>query len=541
MESLNFNTEDMRATALYIRLSVDKSDGCSGEPDSVSYQRQILTNWAEEHGLGDLTEYIDQGISGTNTVDRPAFQKLVADVEKGKIGTILCKDLSRIFRNYAESGRYLEDFFPSRNVRVVAVMNHYDSSKGDDSDQQALMPIIAVFNQLYSRDVSKKIKVIRKELDLEGKPVGTKPPFGYTWNPDGSGKWAPDEEAVPTVQRIFTMFANGNSMEKIANILTAEGVPTPLDYSHARGLAIGRTQIEPGHWNYNSVKAILDREEYSGSIINFRRRKVSYKDHSMVWNDKKDWSVIKNAHAPIVDRETYQKVREIRSQKMKISALGIDPSPLIGKVFCGDCGKRMRHIRGKHMRQKDYWVCTGYRYGSTSKSCTGHFVTDEKLQQIVLDDLRRVTAKARENETAFLNTCNANKKDRSSLEAEINQTEMRINAIDPVICHLYEDKVNGVISVNEFIKLNEHYKEETKILKAKLEELRDNLAGVDTEHENERINFFVAAVKYIDMPMLTKEMVDAFISSVIVSEDKAQNTRTVRIVYRCVDAMEELE
>ena len=519
---------DMRLTALYMRLSVDNN--IEGEADSIAHQREILKSYAEEQGLGNLTEYIDQGISGTTAADRPSFQQMIKDVEAGKIGTILCKDLSRLFRNYLESGHYLEDFFPKHNVRVVAVTNHYDSTKDDDSDQAALTPIIAVFNQLYSRDVSKKIKVIRKELDQEGKPVGTKPPFGYKWNPDGSGRWVPDEEAAPTVRRIFTLFAGGTSMAEIARTLTEEGVLTPLDLSHMRGGSKDHEQEEPGHWNYSSVKAILDRPEYSGELINFRRRRVSYKDHRMLWNDKDEWSHIPGAHPAIVDEETYKKVRDIRDSKRKISTLGIDPSPLVGKVFCGDCGRSMTHVRSRNMKQKDYWICLGYRNSKSETRCTQHYITDDALMQAVLDDLRRVTLETREKQNEGLKDRIETAKRRAALKDEINEATNRLQKIQNVLSDLYEDKVGGIIPADIFTSLSTRYQQEMKTLNEKLKGLKDELSACGNPADE--VGELMASSESGMVKKLTKEIVDAYIEKIWVKDDQEKKGRTVRVAYK---------
>ena len=511
----------IKITALYCRLSID--DGADGESNSITNQKAILKTYAEEHGFYNTRYYVDDGYSGT-TFDRPGFQAMIADVDAGLIDTVIVKDLSRFGRDYLKAGYFSEVYFPDHHVRFIAIGNGIDSE--ETNEQNAFAPVLNVMNEWYAKDISKKVKNIRKMLNAEGKPVGTRPPYGYKWDPDRPGYFAIDDEPAENVRTIFRLFAEGMSMRRIADKMTAEGAIPPADYAHLQGRAKGIKLEEKGHWNYGSVGMILDRQEYRGDTVNFRKEKISYKDHRMRARNPEDWSIIPGTHEAIVDEETYEKVRAIRAAKRKMTSMGFDPCIFVGRLFCGDCGKSFTHVRGRNMRQTDYFLCNGYRKSSTTKRCTMHMINRKKLEELVLADIKEVTAIARADEQAFLQRYTRKEDGRGDLEK-------RLETVEEVIRSLYEDKVKGLIDESSFLSISEHYQAERAELKKKL----DAIPKLDTRDSAE--TFLEAAKAYIDMPELTQEILDAFVKEILIYEVKdpegGRSTKTVKIVYRCLD------
>ena len=509
-------------TALYCRLSVD--DGIDHESNSISNQKEILKAYADEHGFCNTRFYVDDGYSGT-TFDRPGFQAMLADVDAALVGTVIVKDLSRFGRDYLKTGYFSEVYFPDHHVRFIAIGNGIDSE--EKNEQNAFAPLLNVMNEWYAKDISKKVKSIRRLMDSEGKPVGTRPPYGYMWDPDRPGYFAIDEEPAENVRTIFRLFTEGMPMKRIAEKLTADGAIPPSDYAHLQGKAKGIQLEEKGHWNYNTIRMILDRQEYKGDTVNFRRERRSYKDHRMKASAPEDWSIIPGTHEPIIDAETYEKAHAIRASKRKVSSLGIDNCIFVGKVVCGDCGKVLTHVRGRNMKQGDYFMCTGSRKSSTTCKCSMHMIGRKKLEELVLSDIREVTAKARADEEAFLQR-------HRRQEDGSEELEKRLETVENVIRSLYEDKVKGLIPESIFLSMCDHYQGEKMELKEKLEAIPkpDPLDSPEA--------FMEAATKYIDMPELTGEILDAFVKQIVIYEEKdpdgGRSKKTVKIIYRCLDA-----
>ena len=296
-------------TALYPRLSHE--DELQGESNSISNQKRILETYAKQNGFTNLCWYTDDGYSGAN-FQRPGFQAMLADIEAGKVGTVIVKDMSRLGRNYLQVGMYTEMLFPQKGVRFIAINDGVDSAMGDND----FTPLRNLFNEWMVRDTSKKIKAVKKAKGLSGKPVTSKPVYGYLMDDDEN--FIIDEEAAPVVKQIYQLCLAGNGPTKIARMLTEQQIPTPGTLEYQRTGSTRR--YHPGYeckWATNTVVHLLENREYTGCLVNFKTEKPSYKMKHSIDNPIEKQAIFENHHEPIIDLQTWERVQELRKQRKR--------------------------------------------------------------------------------------------------------------------------------------------------------------------------------------------------------------------------------
>ncbi len=526
-----------KITALYCRLSVD--DSLDGDSNSIKNQKAILSKYANEHGFTNPRFYVDDGYSGTN-FNRPDFQRLLADVTDGSIGTIIVKDMSRLGRDYLKVGMYTEITFPEANVRFIAINDGVDSACAVDND---FTPFRNIINEWYAKDTSKKIKAVFRAKGLSGKHLCCVAPYGYIKDPQDKEHWIVDDEAAEIVRKIYKLCMQGYGPTQIARMLTEQQIETPTLYKKRKCLPIAAHQTEfPEIWNTETVKKILKNPAYIGATINFRTRKKSYKSKKKIDLPKEEWAIFENTHEAIIDEDTFNAVQKLREAKRRPSRVG-EVSVFSGIVFCADCGQKMYICRTAKGTQKPFFNCSTYRK-KKKDLCTSHQITVEKLSRIVLNDLRRVLGVANGHEEEFISllqsyTDKATKKKINALSNENDVCERRIQALDNIIRNLYEDKVNGVLSDERFRKLTEEYENEQNKLNNRVQEIQGILRM--EQERAESVNTFMKLIrKYTEISELTPEIVREFISRIIVHEKKkvdGKTQQTIEIIYNCVGAI----
>ena len=296
-------------TALYPRLSHE--DELQGESNSISNQKRILETYAKQNGFSNLQWYTDDGYSGAN-FQRPGFQAMLADIEAGKVGTVIVKDMSRLGRNYLQVGMYTEMIFPQKGVRFIAINDGVDSAQGDND----FAPLRNIFNEWLVRDTSKKIKAVKRSKGMSGKPVTSKPVYGYFMDEDEN--FIIDGEAAPVVRQIYSLCLAGNGPTKIARMLTEQEIPTPGTLEYRRTGSTRR--YHPGYeckWATNTVVHILENREYTGCLVNFKTEKPSYKTKHSVENPIEKQAIFENHHEPIIDTQMWERVQELRKQRKR--------------------------------------------------------------------------------------------------------------------------------------------------------------------------------------------------------------------------------
>ena len=453
--------------ALYIRLS--KEDENEGPSESVSNQKSLLEEFVRQHRLPVYGTYIDDGVSG-GTFDRPAFNRLVADIERGKINMVITKDLSRLGRDYIMTGHYMERYFPEHHVRYVSLLDGIDT--GVDSTANDITPFRAIMNDMYAKDISKKIKSVKRDKQRKGLFIGGKPVFGYKMHPTEKNKIIIDEGAAPTVRRIFALAVQGVSCRQIAARLSAEGVPTPAVYA---GLAVKSHGPYAGLWSSERISDMLANETYLGCMVQGRTRKISYKTKKCVKQKPEDWVVVQGTHEPIVSRQEFEQARAMVESRKHTRCRTYD-FLLKGLIRCRECGYPLAVINRKKRGGQDclYFVCRTYQRFTKAGACTCHSVKEKSVTEAVAEQVRAI-CEAYVNRSGLLSM--AERALRENERAQRRQQEAdelteKIKSYSAQLDRIYLDKLNGVLCEEDFFRIYEKQKAERAALEQRLEMLR---------------------------------------------------------------------
>jgi len=516
---------NLKKTALYCRLSQD--DGLEGDSNSIQNQKNILQKFAEDHHFPNLCFYVDDGFSGGN-FQRPAFQQMISDMENGEIGIIVTKDLSRLGRNQLHTGLYIEERFPMFGVRYIAINDNVDT---DSSESNDLMPFKNLFNEWFIRDTSRKIRAVLKAKAERGERPGTRAPYGYIKDPE-TKKLAVDDEAAAIVRRIFAMCASGNGPSQIARILKKEQVLTPTMYAYTR-YGMNHTCLDTAHpynWSDSAIANLLENEIYLGNTVNMKYSTKSYKDKRRVEHSREECLVFKDTHPVLITQEVWDIVQRVRKNRRRPTKME-EQNKYSGLVFCADCGSNMVLHRARTMSASyNHFTCRTYK--KDGESCTGHYIRECVLDEVVLEDLRRVTAMARERPEEFA----------AEIQREIRRQEKELAAmrkrkaeLDAIFKKLYEDSVLSRITTEQFQMLSSSYTEEQNQIAAGIpqkeadiiQRLRETVSGTD--------GFLDKAKRYMDITELTPELLRLFIEKIVVHEKEVKWSKhapqTVEIYY----------
>lgn len=523
---------NLKKTALYCRLSQD--DGLEGDSNSIQNQKNILQKFAEDHHFPNPCFYVDDGFSGGN-FQRPAFQQIISDMENGEIGIIVTKDLSRLGRNQLHTGLYIEERFPMFGVRYIAINDNVDTDSNESND---LMPFKNLFNEWFIRDTSRKIRAVLKAKAERGERLGTRAPYGYRKDPD-TKKLIVDEDAAAIVRRIFAMCAGGSGPSQIARILKKEQILTPTMYAYTR-YGITHTCLDTAHpynWSNSAIANLLENEIYLGNTINMKHSSRSYKDKRRGEHPREECLVFENTHPALITREVWDMVQRVRKNKRRLTKME-EQNKYSGLVFCADCGSNMVLHRA-HTMSASYNHFTCRTYKKDGEACTGHYIRECVLDEIVLEDLRRATSAAREHPEKF--AAYIGSKQSAELQREIRRQEKELAAmrkrkaeLDVIFKKLYEDNVLGSITTEQFQMLSGSYTEEQNRITAgipqkenEIQRLRETVSGTDS--------FLDKAKRYTDITELTPELLRLFIEKIVVHEKEVKWSKhapqTVEIYY----------
>ena len=531
-------TTEEQWTALYCRLSCD--DDLQGDSNSIRNQKMLLKQYADEHKLRNVRFYVDDGYSGSN-FDRPDFQRMIRDIDEGKVSTVIVKDMSRFGRYHILVGYYTKYYFAEADVRFIAVYGQVDSETNPDDD---ITPFKNILNEMYAKDCSKKIKAVMKAKGNAGKHLATHPPLGYKKDPNDKEKWVIDERGAKTVREIFSLCMNGYGPTQIARILTERKIDTPVVYFHKHGLPTPAKLREDSEiWDQKSVARILENVEYTGCTVNFKTYKKSYKSKKRIKLPQEDWLIFENTQEVIIDRQTFDSVQKIRQCKRRPSRMG-EMSSLSGMVYCADCGKRMYLCRCTTMKQAEYFNCSTYRK-KKKNLCTSHQITVKAVETLLLDDLKRTLRFAQSQKEEFLRMLEENSEVKTKQEIkenlrELSAAEERIKALDKIIQSLYEDKVAGILSEERYLKLSDTYETEQADLTEKAQMLKAEIEK-DKKEKDEILDFLCLVEKYSSIEELTPEIIRSFVDRIIVHEKRKENghyRQEIEIVYNFIGAVE---
>ena len=512
-----------KITALYERLSRD--DELAGDSTSIINQKAYLESYASQQGYENLVHYTDDGYSGGN-FDRPAWKRLIADIEADKVAHVLVKDMSRIGRDYLQTGFYTEVMFRQYHVHFVAIANSVDSN---DQNSNEFAPFLNVMNEWYLRDLSRKQQAAFRTKGESGKPLTNIAIYGYKKDPNDKNHWLIDEEAAEVVRRIYQLTIEGKTPFEITTILYNERIETPAAYHarHGTGLWKNKSDIpHPYSWNERTVKDILSKPEYAGDTVNFRTRKESYKDKRSVPNPKENWQIFKDTHEAIIDRETWELVQKLIKTPRRVDTIG-EANPLTGLVFCADCGAKMynHRTRGDIENKKypsDTYDCSTYNLSFRKKDtvCFKHRITTKALRVLILETIKAACASAIKDKAKFFDDVRTasqlrQKEAVKDAKRKLNKSRRRINELDGIIKKLYESYAVGKITEERFDSLLADYEAEHKELTAFVTETEQQLSTF--EEDTARAEQFLAlAKKYTDFSELTTPMINEFIDKILV-------------------------
>ena len=453
---------------LYTRLSVD--DGyVDRESNSITSQKQMLTQFAEYHGIEIVETYVDDGWSGTN-FERPDFKRMIADIESGKINTVITKDLSRLGRDYLQTGYYTDMYFPSKRVRYIAISDGIDTSTGYNE----MAPFKNLFNDFYARDISKKIRSTLTTKARAGIYHSTVPPFGYKKSPADSHMLLRDEETAPYVIKMFELSASGRGPAAIANYLRAERIPIPAYWHHVRGERAwqgykGEGDASNYRWFDTTVRSILQHEVYIGNLVAQRQTHIFKVGKSFV-RPKEEWVIVEDVFEPIVERELWERVQESFANPTRSRKRTGQASIFSGMVFCDTCNRRISFVPE---RAEKIYVGSCQEYRKIGRQgCTPHRIYEQDLHDAVLKDIREWAKLALKDEKAVLDKVmeheNRNKADTGAVIEKKFSLEKRLGEVEKVIAKLYEDYALGKAGADEIDLLLPKYRKEQGELKEQL-------------------------------------------------------------------------
>lgn len=533
--------EQIGITALYCRLSRD--DGMDGDSNSVANQKRLLSQKAKELGFANTKYYVDDGYTGTN-FNRPGFQAMLGDIDMGYITAVMVKDLSRLGRDYVSVGNYTDSYFPERNVRFIAVNDSIDSDEGESE----IAPFKNILNEMYARDISKKVRSSHRLRGNMGEPL-SQPPYGYMKSPENKKKWIIDPEAADIVKSIFKMCLDGKGNETIARILQEQKVLIPMAYWQSKGLPRGgkKTQPNPYKWCKTTVQKILSQQEYCGDVINFKTYSKSFKNKTRLENSQENWAIFKNVHEAIIDREAFEQVQKLiaKTKRRAPKPSNAQKSIFCDLLYCGDCHKKLRHHTNTINKDIHYFVCSNNKVDYRG-SCPGrHYIRADAVEQVVMLELRRMAEFLHDDEQAFADILAQKSgaelmKEQKRNAGELQKAIVRNDTVSRLYEKLYEDNATGKVSDEWFMQLSHKYEVERMELKAKISELRSKLMQSD-EQQKECENFTTAVRKFMQMEHLTAPLLRELIDHIDVFETQGVGkNRTQRIViyYRFIGYIE---
>ncbi len=535
---------DKRYTILYGRLS--QEDEREGESNSIGNQRMMLQKYAEEKGFENTKFLFDDGYSGTN-FNRPAWNEIMELIESNQVDTLIIKDMSRLGRDYLQIGNLMEHTFPNFNVRLIAINDAVDTLYGDND----FTPFRNLFNDFYAKDCSKKIRAVKKAQAERGERVATRPPYGYKKDADNPKKLVIDEDAAEVVKYIFKLCSEGRGPSQIARQLTEEQIVNPSNhYFNMTGVALTNLNTEKATvWNSRTVRAIIDDETYLGHTVSMKYTTASYKNKKRILRPENEWLRFENTHQFIIEKELWDIAHDVRKSKKRPRKNMDEPNPYSGMIFCADCGFPLVLHRAHTMEEsKNNFACSSYkRFGK--EKCTSHYLRETLLAKVILDDIKRVTHFARQDEALFAQFINEKntaetRKEITRLQKELDVMKKRDLELTALFKRLYEDNVLGRIPDEHYRTLSEQYISEQKTLREtipqseeRMTKLKNSLTNVD--------RFIEKAKKYTDLSELTPEILHIFIEKIEVGERAEKYSRTapqdIWIHYRDIGMLNDVK
>ena len=512
---ISLGAKSQRITALYLRLSND--DKNTDESDSIANQRTIGMRYAEENGLSNIMEFVDDGWTGVDFHKRPGFQQMMAMVESGHIGTVIVKDLSRLGRERNYMGIFMEYIFPKFGVRFISIGESVDSSKGDND----MVPLINLFNEWHVKSTSQKVRAVKDMKARQGKRSGGFAPYGYIFDKE-LDKLIIDEETAPTIRRIFDLYMSGLGYTKIAKLLTAEKILAPTIH---KGHSPKNPNTAPEKWSDATVSDILGSKVYIGHTVSKQTYAISYKHKQRIANKEEDMIIVCNTHEPIVDEETFNIVKNLRQGKRRPLKNG-EMVMFSGLLECSTCGRKHHLMKGgKENRHEWRYVCGSYQ--KKGRDCTIHSIMLGVLEKVVAEHLRMITEMVAIDEVAFAEKlmekgAKSQKSDTAKKKAELDKSKCRVVELDTLYNKIYEDMTFGRLTEERYQRMATAYETEHQTLTVNIATLEQTLAqNADAVAGADK---FIAIVKkYIEVKELTPSLLRELIEKIVIHEKVRTN------------------
>ena len=508
------NLKNTWKAGIYIRLSKADELEVKNESESITNQRNFIISYLQENGYELYDEYIDDGLSGTS-FDRPAFNRMIDDIENKKINMVITKDTSRLGRNNEEFIGYTERYFPEHNVRYISILDGIDTYL--DSVGNEMIQIKGMINEWYSKDISKKIKASIETKKKQGLFLGGYTPYGYKHDPLNKYKLIIDEAVADNVRLIYDMFIKGNSLCKIAKYFTDKNIPTPSVY---KNMNFNKDRMTRNLWDPRTIDDILKNPTYIGNLAQNRRRKVNYKSKKIIANSKDKWIITENTHEPIIDKETFDIVQNIYS-KTKNRNEKSHEYLLRGFLFCKECGHTLG-INTSNDKSRHYTICNHYRKYTKNSFCTPHSCRYEDIEEAVLNEIRNMCKKC-VNKKKFENILKNNNKKAKMLE-ELNKKITKANCIitnnEEAIKRIYKDRAKGHVDLETYKQVYNELIAETNENKDLIKELEKHKKSLLNNKLYDNYNYTEIVEEYLSMKKPNKIVLSHIIDKITMDQNK---------------------
>ena len=501
------------SVGLYIRLSRD--DG-NIESDSIVSQRSLLNQYVKENNYHVIDEYVDDGFTGTN-FDRPAFKKMIKDIELGKINMIITKDMSRLGRDYIGTGELIEKYFPNNNIRYIAINDGIDTFI--DNTNNDIAPFKAIMNDMYAKDISKKVKTSLHSRMKDGLYVSGRCPFGYMKDPNNKNHLIINEEQAVTVRLIFDLALKGNTYHFIAGELTKRKIKTPASYyNYVWNTKCSSKCIsqEQGVWIDTTIKSILTNRIYVGDSVQGKTKKINYKLKKTIKNNPKDYIIAPNTHEAIIDRNTFNYVQTLlpknvkRPEKKRFYLLD-------GLLYCGDCKHRIT-VRYQNKTGRSYTTCNYYRTYSKYHVCTTHTNNYQMLEKVILDNIRDVWKKSLDKNKIKDFIGNISFSDNTLIiKKQIESLELLNKKLTENLDKTYMDMLKGIIDEDQYLRVRKNIKKEIENNKSNIDNLKDEQI-IFNKIDNKKIEKYIN--EFLSIEKLSRELIINLVEKIYIYQDK---------------------
>lgn len=510
----------------YIRLSESDEDKTyESDSESVINQRHLLMDFVKENGFTFVDEYVDDGYTGTN-FNRPGFQRVIKDIESGRINCVITKDLSRLGRNHVGCGNLLEEYFPANKIRFISILDGVDTFL--DSANNDIAPFKSLFNDMTSKDTSKKIRSILKNKKQQGKFIGSKPCYGYMRDSEDKGHLIPDPEVAPVVKKIFKMAYYGNGVSDIVSYLNDNNIKCPSAYKGTKSSSRQKFNM----WTISSVNKLLKNRIYTGDMVQNKQTKMSYKSQKKITLDESLWIIVENTHEALVSKAMFDSIQNAPA-RTRVTHCNREKRLLENLLTCKECGNTLTvlHRKNKNYKDNTYWSvnCNKYARDPRRKLCYPHFFPYDKLEEKIMSAIKNTCQRYLDSlnvkelsekiKRERKKVKNEHQKERESLVLDIEELKRKMDA-------LYDDKFNGIISADNYVRLSSQTEKQIASLNSRIYEI-DNEENQIKEDTKEIIKYEEQIKALLNLDEPNRELIKTLVKIIYIDKDK-----NIEIQYR---------